>query len=293
MKNYLISFLLTIFTAITCQAQHYYVKLNGDTVYGKAHVNPILDNSRSIRFVTDAGEKLELKPHLTRIVYYSEEHLFEPVIYQQQRLFMILMEGGPLSAYRYISKYGSSSQVSRVLSKNGKAIEVNKFNFKNQMTDFLGDCPEIITGLEEKRYRIKNLVEMVRAYNNCSISEPTLAENSSKQIPEPPPTTEPVVEVAENPATETVPTTSNIDLLVSSQPEYETNQIDSFRDHVAGMEGLSNKTDILELIKDLENRWQQEGVIPEYLWGALENMTNSDEGLTKKVQDLKSNLSKK
>lgn len=295
MKNYLITLLLTVLTAITCHGQHYFVKLNGDTIYGKAHINPILDNSRSIRFVTDAGEKLELKPHLTRTVYYSEKHLFEPVIYQQQRLFMILMEGGPLSAYRYISKDGSSSQVSRVLSKNGEAIEVNKFNFKNQMTDFLGDCPEIITGLEEKRYRIKNLVEMVRAYNNCFISEPALAENRGEQIPEPTPATEPDVEVSESVVVAPVKleTTSDIDQVASPQPQNGTNQIDSFRNHVASMEGLSNKTDILELIKDLENRWQQEGIIPEYLWGALENMTNSDEGLTKKVENLKSNLSKK
>ncbi|MGI9542387.1 MAG: hypothetical protein ACR2MX_03955 [Cyclobacteriaceae bacterium] len=299
MKNYLIVFLLSALTAITCQAQQYFVKLKGDTVYGKAHLNPILDNSRSIRFVTASGEKLQLKPHLTKAVFYSDEHLFKPVIYHNQRLFMILMEGGSLSAYRYISKNGTSTQVSRVLSKNGKSIEVNKFNFKNQMGDFLGDCPEVVTGLEEKKYRIRNLAEMVRAYNSCSTSESAVAENKNRQASDPKPSTQmsksvteaPVIEPS-SPELETTSDESDLEEVVSPEQEIEVNHIDSFRTHVAGVEGLSNKTDILELIKDLENRWQQEGVIPDYLWGALENLTKSDGDLTEKVIELKSNLSK-
>jgi len=303
MKKYLTTILFTILATVACQAQQYFVKLNGDTVYGKANLNPILDNSRMIRFVTKDGEKMNLKPHLTKAVFYSDDYIYVPVIYQQQRLFMILMEGGSLSAYRYITKDGSSTQVSRVLSKNGDAIEVNKFNFKNQMTDFLGDCPEVVEGIEEKKYRLRALTELVKAYNNCTSTENNLANNQHQAPPQAPKTPEPssdaskvVLQVpAEVVSTSDMASPSVSNGEVKNEPDLEAaaNHIESFREHVASIEDLNSKTDILELIKDLENRWQQEGEIPDYLWGALESMTKSDASLTEKVAELKSSLTKK
>ena len=284
MKTYLLLILLISFAPFTTMGQQYYIKTNGDTIYGKVNLNPIFDNSRSIRFISNSGEKIDLKPHWAKEVFYKQDMIFKPVIHNNQRLFMaVISDGTPLSAYTYVYELSNKMERSRILSKNGETLVINKFNFKNQMIKFLEDCPEIVSGLEEKKYRLKFLGEMVGAYNNCS-KAPTLVSGSNNSLVDN--HTDAVV-VSTTAPKQNLPEP----MATSKSTEPEMNAIASFKEYIENADQISNKSDILELLKDLENRWQKEREIPGYLWSALEGMANNDEGLAEKVKALKDQLS--
>ena len=65
------------------------------------------------------------------------------------------------------------------------------------------------------------------------------------------------------------------------------NKLEEFEQYVTGLQDFQFRSDVLELVKDLENRVHQNSDIPNYLWSTLEAMVQDDPELTEKAKNLK------
>jgi len=162
-----------VFSFLTAQRNQYYVKLSRDTVYGRLNINTYRDNSLKMLFKTEDGKNITVLPNNTLMVYYDEDHLYRAVIYNNQRLFLKEIYFGMLLGIFNYTRYESNSGsviTSKIFSKgNTESIEISNFNFKRQVKNFLSDCPEIVSGIDSKKYKYKHMVEIGQAYDNCGI----------------------------------------------------------------------------------------------------------------------------
>ncbi|MDH3708373.1 MAG: hypothetical protein OER04_00720 [Cyclobacteriaceae bacterium] len=276
------TFLIFLSTlALQAQDRQYIVKLNRDTIYGKLQMNPLRDNSQLIYFKADDGEKMNLRPLRAAYVYYNQKYQFRSVIFANRRLFMqIVREDERVSLYNYIHKRDNSLVTSRVvIRQDGEAVEISILNFKNQMIEFLEDCPPVVAKLESRAYKFKHYQTMLAEYNQCELLQYPSNPTATSQAATPPPavtseTSQPVPPVVIDPQK------SDIQLL-------RLNKLEEFEQYVTGLQNFQFRSDVLELVNDLENRVHQNSDIPNYLWSTLEAMVQDDPELTEKTKKLK------
>ncbi len=238
------------------QDQQYYLKLNGDTVFGKLRISQYTDNSRKIDFVDNERKRKVIYPQTASYVYVSKDFQLRSVIFWDQRLFMEPVYEGRVSVYNYIRYENRNSTLmnSRVLIKsNGEGIEISGLTFKSQMKKFFDDCNRIIEGLDGKTYKFKDMVKIAEDYEDCEVKqdEITISKNVSLES----------ISLIEN--------------------------LKSFRISVTKVIDFENKSDLLELVDDLIQRLQKQETIPSYLWLALVSMTEGDENLNSKANKIK------
>ncbi len=278
-----IIFLSTI--ALQAQDRQYIVKLNRDTIYGKLQMNPLRDNSQLIYFKTDDGERMNLRPLRTSYVYYNEKYQYRSVIFANSRLFMqIVREDERVSLYNYIHKRDNSVITSRVvIRQDGEAVEISILNFKNQMMEFLEDCPPIVVKLESRDYKFKHHQAMLAEYNQCELlqypSSPTVTSQATPTLPA----------AASGQTAQPVPPVM-VDPQKSDIQVLRLNKLEEFEQYVTGLQNFQFRSDVLELVKDLENRVHQNSDIPNYLWSTLEAMVQDNTELTEKTKKLKMDI---
>lgn len=290
--------IVVIITWVPLQGQdkQYVVKMNGDTLYGKIMINPVRDNSRSMLFKGDDGIKKKIQALRYRFAYYSEKYQFRSVPYLKQRLFMIIVSEGPqASLYYYVHKRDNSTLTSRiVVNHKGEALELSVLNFKNQMREFMNDCPQVVARLDSREFRFKNYSKLVTAYNGCELNKTVVAsDNPPTTVSSPKPTvsttssvttaTPAIAAVPPEPSISTKPEKSDIQLL-------RLGKIEGFKNFVNSLSDFESKKDILEVVVDLENRINQNSEIPDYLWSSLSSMVKGHDALTEKVQQLRQDI---
>ena len=276
--------ILFISNALYAQDQ-YIVKLNGDTLRGKLQINPMRDNTRSMYFKHEDGTKENIRPIRASYVYYDEEYQFRSIPYNNQRLFMqIVREERNLSHYNYIHKRDNSIATTKVLAKpNGDALEISALAFRKQVAKFLDDCPEVEARVEAKKYKYKDLDQLLDDYNNCDF--PVVASsNLGNNQPENKSETAPAV-VAANTA---VASNGSPEELTAKQTKLL--QVDDYRRYVRGLEDFEHARDVLEWLTDVEFRVTQGREIPNYLWNSLDAMTEGHQELKAKSTELKAAL---
>ena len=224
-----------VFSLLPAQSNQYYVKLSRDTVYGKLNINTYRDNSLKMLFKTEEGKNITVLPNNTLMAYYDEDHLYRAVIYDNQRLFMQEVYFGALSIFNYTRYESNSGSIitSKVFSKGGtESIELSNFNFKKQVKTFLSDCPEIVSGIDDKKYKYKNLLEIGLAYDNCRIENPEPGQLKTE--------------------------VKNIII-----------ELGKLRTEISISNDIENKDEAFEILKDIERRMELNDNVPEYLWSAL------------------------
>ena len=264
-------------------------------------INPIRDNSRSMYFKDENGDKQNLRPVRISYIYYDEEYQFRSVAFFNQRLFMqILKEDTRLSYYNYIHKRDNSIASTKVAIKSdGEALEISALTFKRQMTDFIEDCPSLALKVENRVYRYKDYEQIFADYNQCDVQvyvsanseTSTSAQNQGSN-------TTATTAIATGTSATTTPTTpdpetgtGNADNLTSPQDsegkKAKLSEIDSFRSYVRGLENFENSRDVLEWLTDVEYRIIENRNIPNYLWSSLDEMSENHAALKQKSEALK------
>jgi len=252
----LISILFLIFFITLhskAQERQYFIKLNGDTVYGKLKINTFLDNSKNMLFRTENKQRINLLPQRTKLVYHSKKFIFEPVIFKGRRLFMKRLYTGILKIYNYTRYEINSGSVmtSKIVKNKGlESVEVTSFGFKKQLSEYLKDCPEIEAKIIHKYYKMKNIFEMAEDYDNCSQKIVTTLKNINRES-------------------------------ISEIEDYRT---------VIESSDLEKKDEVLEILKDIEKKILSEEDVPNYLWNALISTVKSNSELNEKAIVLQKSL---
>jgi len=277
-----IAFALCCFTqTLSAQSDQYIVKLNGDTLRGKLLINPARDNSTTMYFKHADGSKENIRPIRISYVYYDDEFQFRSVPFYNQRLFMqILKEDRNLSYYNYIHKRDNSIGTTKVAIKpNGDALELSAITFRKQVTEFLEDCPKVVVKVENKVYRYKDYEQLFADYNDCDIVGSQAVATSSSSAPGNP-----------GPASGTGVTTG-VTASANSASDKKLAQLDEFRKYVRGLDSFDHSRDVLEWLTDVEYRISQGKEIPNYLWSSLNAMTDGNQELQNKADQLQQALS--
>lgn len=275
----LIVILFCLILTLSAQENQYVVKINGDTIYGKIMINPVRDNSRSMFFKAVDGSKSNISPLRYHYVYYNPKYQFRSVPLYNQKLFMqVIREDEKLSLYNFVHQRDNNIVTSKVLfNADGESVELSGLNFKNQMTSFIEDCPEILAKVGTKEFRYKNHEELVASYNLC--------ESHTESV-------NPVVteKVDDSPEGETGPISAPATLLKKDPQQDKLSILQSFREYAGSLRGFQFTDDVLELLTDLENRIRQNSEIPSYLWSSLDAMVEDHPELKMKAQKLKLDL---
>ncbi len=301
---------------INGQEKQYVVKITGDTLYGKLMINPVRDNSTSIIFKGDDGSRDRLKPLRYTYIYYNPKYQFRSVPYRNQRLFMqIVWEKENISLYNYVHQRDNSVVTSRLAIKpDGKAVELSVLTFKAQMSEFLEDCPLVVAKIQDKVYRFKNHQEMFLEYDQCMSGTQPSATVASNQTPSPSQSTNnsqattPVTppnpttpappanpvkqpqEQASNISQEVVAEATAVEKPLTEIQVLRLKKIHEFKSYVQELDEFSSRSELVELLFDVENRIRDQRGIPDYIWRSLESMVQSNPELSAKAQNLRLNI---
>lgn len=238
------------------QDQQYYLKLNGDTVFGKLRISQYKDNSRKINFIDNEGKKKVVYPQTASYVHASKDFQLRSVIFWDQRLFMEPIYEGNVSVYNYIRYQKNSSTLmnTRVLiKKSGEGIEISGISFKSQMKKFFDDCKRIIERLYNRTYKFKDLVKIAEDYEDCGSGQDEITISNIDN-----------------------PTSISLILNLKSLRLSATNAVI-----------FDNKSDLLKLVYDIIQKLQNQETVPSYLWLALISMTEGDEDLNSKAKKIR------
>ncbi len=277
-------------TGLYGQDQQYIVKLNGDTIYGKIMINPVRDNSKQIFFKRADGTKEQVRPLRCAYVYYNEKYQFRSVPLLNQKLFMqIVQEDSKVSLYNYVHKRDNSIVTSRIMVKpDNSVIELSILNYKNQMQQFMEDCPKVVAKLESREYKYKNHRELLDEYNSCEpqTRQVTQAVVTTSPPAAPPQTTVQANSIPKDPSIKSAEMKSGVALRSDIQL-LRLKKIAAYKDYVNSLSNLEFRSDVLDLLVDLENRINLNSEIPGYLWNSLSAMVQDNPDLIAKTDQLR------
>jgi hypothetical protein len=229
------AFLLLIALGSYSQAD-YAITLKGDTLRGKIKIltYDLLDR---VQVVVEKKKKqysaLEVNSLLVAGVVYHT------VKYERSFRYMKLVKGGFLSLYAFRLPNQSSYDGQYLLKKDGTGMEVPNLTFKKSLINFLPDCPEVHERIKSGDFGRKDLTQIIERYNSC-IQFKT-ERNSEKPI--------------------------------SVVTEKESEQMVAINALVSKVESSSveNKTDVIDLLKDLRSKVARSEILPNYLLKDIKN----------------------
>ncbi len=284
--RFVIATIILFTTGFLYAQDQYIVKLNGDTVRGKLQINPVRDNTRSMYFKHQDGSKENIRPIRASYVYYDEEYQFRSIPFNNQRVFMqVIKEDRNLSYYHYIHKRDNSIATTKILAKpNGESVELSALSFRKQVAKFLDDCPAVEIRVEDRKYKYKDLDQLLEDYNNCDIQVvvASMVENNNRNSSAT--TVTPAVAASGT----AVVSEENVKALSAKQTKLS--QIDEYRNYIRGLENFEHARDVLEWLTDVEFRVAQGREVPNYLWNSLNAMTSGNQELVAKSNQLKTAL---
>ena len=160
--------LWTLAFLLCCQylyGQDYLITTRGDSIVGQ--LKPLLYGLEKKVQVTGEDKKKEVYSMFQVRRYRLHDEIFEPVKGPDGFTFMKLIKSGYLSLYNYQLANQVTFEGSYLLRRDGKGIDVPNISFKKVMKNFLKDCPDVTTRIDNGEYSRKNLNEIIDAYNLC------------------------------------------------------------------------------------------------------------------------------
>lgn len=172
MKNISIIHILILFLAVlACKcvhAQDFLVTTKGDTLTGEIKS---LNYGPEKKVQLKSADKKKTVYSMFQIAYYSlDKEVFYPVKGPYGYSFMKLLKPGYLSLYSFTSQDQLTYDGLYLLKKDGRGTTVPNISFKKILANFLEDCPEVSTKIQNDEFSKKDLEKIIDAYNACIIS---------------------------------------------------------------------------------------------------------------------------
>lgn len=185
------SLLLVGFALLSLQTfgqKDYAVSMKGDTIKGKLKIVSY-ENLDRIQVNTDKKKTIYTALQVKWIVK-------DGVAYQTVKLgsafrFLKVIKQGYLSLFAFNTDRGSVWEGRYLLKRDGSGLEVPNLAFRKILSDFLTECPEVHTKLDQRDYSKRELERIVDEYNQCiekknealaKLNGPTSAINTQKVV---------------------------------------------------------------------------------------------------------------
>lgn len=240
-------------------AQDFVVTIKGDTLRGKVRffnssgVKYAGSNSKYIQLTPKEGKKISFQ--VLQVVSFSmnDEH-YHTIKIQQTYDFMKVLAPGYLTLYAYQPENQTTWDGRYFVKKDGALLDVPNIGFKKKVSRYLADCPDVVTKIESGELERSDLKELVRAYNDCV---------SLKTAPKP----------------------------VDSSPGGDAWK--TLEHAVNGLTSFDQKTDVLDMIREAQNKISRNEAIPSFLINgikeALKDQSSVQEALTAALETVKKN----
>lgn len=205
MKKHLTLFAVVFLLSTNSEAKKipgFFINKDGDTVHvtfnvavnlfrQEAKINRIQEK---IRYYDSLNNTNTLRPENTsEVVMVSSGDTIRMLsrannlglgsFFSRNGIFLRLIKDGPLKLFKYYESkssapgYNHSSNImsggytyeveSYVLQKKDEPLfrTRSQVNFRKDMADYLSDCPELVTKIEQKKYRKDDMALIVEEYN--------------------------------------------------------------------------------------------------------------------------------
>ncbi len=196
-KNLVLLFLLVFGVAATGKEMPgYYINLSNDTVKVNFRIMMELFSNEinfssvqcGVRIYNENRKKVLLKAEQMKEIHfdYKNKHykfvslpntLQSCQCYNSSKFLLQQISDGDLKLYSYHSHSQSmsgsanhhySQEINVLQKKDGSLFTVEYFFFKKSMSEYLSDCPEIVTKINDKTYGRDDLMKIIADYNqNC------------------------------------------------------------------------------------------------------------------------------
>lgn len=246
MRKLRVCSILTILVLLSglANAQDFLVTAKGDTLKGKINV---FVNGLDKRVQVTQSDKKKLTFSIIQIQsFLLKDEFYRPVKFGETYVFMKLLKQGYLSLYAFQLDKQVVYDGRYLLKLDGKGIEVPNLGFKRNMTKFLSECTVVSSQIEEGKLGYGDLNTIIDEFNNC-IQSNTIAQSSK---------------IAQHQSVVTV----DLDQWNALETKIHNSN-------------LTEKADVLEMIKDIKNKLTKGEQIPKFLSEALKNALKKDEAL--------------
>lgn len=162
---------LLLFCVFILKAQDdYIITTQNDTIYGEVTLPLPSTHDEPMRIKTDDGTQQYSASQIR--VSRMEGDIYKPIRLGTKYRMMKEVLPGYLGLYEF--RPDESYQFgSRYLHKiTNEGTEISALFFRNSMAKFLSECETITEGLENKKYSLRNIEELVMDYNRICIDSP-------------------------------------------------------------------------------------------------------------------------
>ncbi len=145
--------------------EDYVILLNGDSISGKVSI----DQDQYLEKVVIKNNGKETFKHFQVREVYKDGEFYDPISYEQKRLFGKRIAKGTLSLY--LIRTGNSYDYNQdILLKGEKEyLMIPNISFRSAVSEFLFECKKLSEDIENKVLTKKDLLEIVQQYNQCAI----------------------------------------------------------------------------------------------------------------------------
>lgn len=236
--------------SIASAQSDYVVTIKSDTLQGKVKLLNY-GKEQSVQITPIEGKK-KTYPILQTRGLSLEGQVYHPVRTINSYVYMKLLKKGYLSLYASQVPNQTGWDGRFFVKRDGTSLEIPNIGFKKNVSRFLSDCESIEAKLESGVLSKQNLEAIADEYNAC------LSTKTNK------PTTVVV----------TAPVEQKIVSSAWAQLEKD----------VTALEGFSQKSDVLEMIRDIQTKLKRGEKIPGFLVNGLKD-TLKDQATVKDALD--------
>ncbi len=250
MRNVFI-LILTLVTFNSLAQSDFAITSKGDTLRGRVKLltYDILDR---VQVTVDKKKKVYTALEVKSI--FTEGVTYHTVKYDKGYRYMKLIKSGFLSLYGFRLPNQSSYDGQYLLKKDGTGMEIPNLTFKKSMANFLSGCDEVESRIKSGDLGRRDIDQIIDRYNSC------LQFKTEKKI-------------------ETAPEPT----LVESEKMVALNSLISKVETAAD---FSNKSDVLDLLKDLRSKVGRNEILPNYLTKDIKNYLGGQSAFTEDLEKL-------
>ena len=242
----LLSLLFMAFNAFS--QTDYLVTNDGDTLYGEVRPQSF-SNMATDKLILVRGKEKTGYNSLEAIRFVKDGEMYATIKHDNRYKYMMEVSSGYLSVYKFRldDTYQYSGTI--LVKSDGQQMVLPNLGYKKAMTQFLSDCGEVVKKLNDKEYKKSQFDQLVSDYNNCIKNK-----------------------------TEIMSANARMDDKTEIAPAVQE-RISEIRRLSDLLEDEEKKTELNDLIDNLEGRLQEGQAIPGYLSGALRELTEKNEEL--------------
>lgn len=229
----------------------------GDTLRGRVKLltYDILDR---VQVTVDKKKKVYTALEVKSI--FMEGVTYHTVKYDKGYRYMKLIKSGFLSLYGFRLPNQSSYDGQYLSKKDGTGMEIPNLTFKKSMANFLSGCNEVESRIKSGDLGRRDIDQIIDRYNSCLQFK---TEKKIEIVPEPTP--------------------------VESEKMVAVNSLISKVETAAE---FTNKTDVLDLLKDLRSKVGRNEILPNYLTKDIKNYLGTQPAFAEDLEKLMALLKK-